>query len=366
MVNQGHLDILKQGVEVWNQWRKEHPQIHPDLSGANLHAVNLDGANLSRADLTDTDLYGIGFIKANLTKAKLSRAQLQDAWLGGAKLIKADLQEADLIRAKLNDTYLNDANLAGALLGATNLTRANLNRANLIKAHLKEADLSEANLDRADLSYTQIGWTTFGNVNLRTVKGLDTITHIGPSYIDIRTIYRSDGHISEDFLHKAGVPDSFIDYMHSLVIKPIDYYTCFISYANKDEVFAKRLYADLQSNGVKCWFAPEDMKIGDNIYVRIDESIRQYDKLMLVFSGYALASSWVEREVATALEKEQQYGQRVLFPIRLDETVMQTNQAWAADIRRRKHIGDFTRWKQHDDYQQAFERLLRDLKAEVY
>jgi hypothetical protein len=73
----------------------------------------------------------------------------------------------------------------------------------------------------------------------------------------------------------------------------------------------------------------------------------------------------VEREAATALEKEQQQGKLVLFPIRLDDTVMQTSQAWAADIQRTRHIGDFTRWKQHDDYQQALERLLRDLKAET-
>lgn len=43
---------------------------------------------------------------------------------------------------------------------------------------------------------------------------------------------------------------------------------------------------------------------------------------------------------------------------------MRTDQAWAADIRRRRHIGDFTRWKDHDSYQKAFERLLRDLKAD--
>ena len=40
---------------------------------------------------------------------------------------------------------------------------------------------------------------------------------------------------------------------------------------------------------------------------------------------------------------------------------MEINQAWAADIRRTRHIGDFSRWKDHDAYQQAFERLLRDL-----
>ena len=43
---------------------------------------------------------------------------------------------------------------------------------------------------------------------------------------------------------------------------------------------------------------------------------------------------------------------------------MKLNQAWAADIRRARHIGDFSRWKDHDVYQRAFERLLRDLKAE--
>ena len=193
---------------------------------------------------------------------------------------------------------------------------------------------------------------------------MDTLSHRGPSHISIDTIYRSEGHIPETFLRNAGVPDSFITYMHSLVVRPIDYYTCFISYSNKDEAFARRLYADLQSNGVRCWFAPEDMKIGDNIHARIDESIHMYDKLLLVLSEHALASTWVEREVAAALEKEQQQGQRVLFPIRLDGTVMQTTAAWVADIRRRKHIGDFIKWKQHDDYQQAFERLLRDLQAE--
>ena len=44
---------------------------------------------------------------------------------------------------------------------------------------------------------------------------------------------------------------------------------------------------------------------------------------------------------------------------------MRTRQAWAADIRKQRHIGDFTCWKDHDAYQKAFARLLRDLKAEA-
>ena len=70
-------------------------------------------------------------------------------------------------------------------------------------------------------------------------------------------------------------------------------------------------------------------------------------------------------------EKEERYFREtgverlVLFPIRLDEAVMKTSKAWAANLRRLRHIGDFTGWKDHDDYQKAFGRLLRDLKAEA-
>lgn len=37
--------------------------------------------------------------------------------------------------------------------------------------------------------------------------------------------------------------------------------------------FADRLYADLQARGVRCWFAPEDLKTGDPFQERIERSI---------------------------------------------------------------------------------------------
>jgi hypothetical protein len=143
------------------------------------------------------------------------------------------------------------------------------------------------------------------------------------------------------------------------------YYPCFISYSSKDEAFAQKLHADLQGRGVRCWFAPEDMRIGDKIRPTIDRSIQAHDKLLLILSEHSINSDWVEKEVETAFEKESQTKQWVLFPIRLDSVVMNTDQAWAADIRRTRHIGDFSRWKDHDAYQQAFERLLRDLQADT-
>ena len=142
------------------------------------------------------------------------------------------------------------------------------------------------------------------------------------------------------------------------------FHSCFISYSSDDEAFARRLRTDLTQRGVQCWFAPEDMKIGDKIRERIHRSIWSYDRLLLILSAASVSSAWVETEVETALAKEADQGP-VLFPVRLDNAVMTMNIGWAAEVRRTRHIGDFRRWKEHDEYERALGRLLRDLKEGV-
>ena len=51
-----HLDVLKQGVRVWNEWRQKNPGAEPDLAGAKLSKANLKEANLSETDLRWADL----------------------------------------------------------------------------------------------------------------------------------------------------------------------------------------------------------------------------------------------------------------------------------------------------------------------
>ena len=335
MANEEHLKILRQGVEVWNQWREENPEIRPDLSKADLSEADLSGADLFRANLSEALLFRANLFWANLTGANLFRANLSRANLSRALLSQVSLFGANLTGADLSKAFLHGANLAGAFLNGTNFSKANVGLL-----------------------------TTFAYVDLSAVRGLETVIHDGPSSIGIDTIFRSKGNIPEIFLRRAGVPDSFIEYMASLVGKPFQFYSCFISYSSKDQAFAERLHNDLQREGVRCWFAPEDMKIGDRIRPTIDQSIQLYDKLLLMLSEHSIDSDWVEKEVETAFEEERKRKKTVLFPVRLDSAVMDTDQAWAADIRRTRHIGDFTNWKDHDAYQKAFDRLLRDLKAE--
>jgi hypothetical protein len=161
------------------------------------------------------------------------------------------------------------------------------------------------------------------------------------------------------------VPEDLIIFARSIFRLSKQFYSSFISYSTKDQEFADRLHADLQNKGVRCWFAPEDLKIGDRFRDKIDESIRLHDKLLLILSGNSVSSPWVGDEVEAAIEREHGEKRIVLFPIRIDDAVMASKQAWAATIRRTRHIGDFTGWKNHDSYRKAFDRLLRDLKAEA-
>ena len=91
MANQEHVNILRQGSEIWNEWLLKNPEVLPDirganLSGADLRGVRLSGANLSGAvlcwaDLTGADLRGAVLCGTDLNRANLSGAQL--AWAIG-------------------------------------------------------------------------------------------------------------------------------------------------------------------------------------------------------------------------------------------------------------------------------------------
>jgi hypothetical protein len=366
MANPEHLAKLKEGVEAWNQWRSKPPTVAVDLIEAALPRTRLSGANLNRANLTEVNLSG-----ANLSGADLLGANLTGANLTGADLLEANLSGASLGRANLSGANLSGADLRFSDLRWSDLSVSDLSATDLSTANLICVNLSEANLDRTDLTGATVGGTTFANVDLSKVKGLDTVAHHGPSSIGIDTIYQSKGKIPHVFLRGCGVPENFIEYMASLVGTGIEFYSLFISYSTNDQVFAERLHADLQAKGVRCWFAPHDMRSGKKVHKQIDEAIRVYDKLLLILSKASMASEWVRTEIAIARKREVEQKREVLFPIGL--CPFETIRKWeyfdsdigkdsAREIRE-FHIPDFSNWTNPTDYRKAFDRLLKDLNS---
>lgn len=325
MANAEHLRILRKGVKAWNRWRLANRSITPDLIEADLSRLRL--------------------VRINLSQARLNRANLQGAILTLGSLEGADLQGADLLGAIVSGVRLQGANLAGA-----NLIETNFNQSSLRAADLSHAVLYETNFANADLSRT---------------KGLELCEHFRPSTIDHRTIAKSDS-LPVEFLRGCGLPDFIINNITALKSNVAQTPSCFISYSSQDRDIAERIYGDLQENSVRCWFAPEDMKIGEPIRVTIDRAIHSHDKLLLILSQGSVGSQWVETEVERALERERKEGILILFPIRIDDTIFEVSEGWATYIRNARHIGDFRQWRDSRTYSKSFLRLLRDLGGQAH
>lgn len=109
MANNEHLDRLKharlrQDVKEWNEWRKNNPEICPDLSGADLSKMFLSGVNFSGA---------------KLWRANLSEADLSSSNLSNADLSQANLRDASLIRANIQGASFRGSLLSGASFAGT-------------------------------------------------------------------------------------------------------------------------------------------------------------------------------------------------------------------------------------------------------
>ena len=345
MANQNQVERVQQGVAAWNTWRKQHPDEVINLSFAGLSFADLNGADLSGADLNGTDL--------------------SEADLNGTDLSGADLSKADLNGANLNGADLSFADLSEANLRLADLSKVDLRLASLRLASLNGANLSEANLRFANLNGAYLSGTILANLDLCTVRGLIEIHHQGPSVVSLYSIQLPQDGSALHFLRGTGIPDEWIDFYRSTMMHPIEYQSVFISYSSDDESISKRLHADLQANGVRCWFAPHNLKPGDFFRQEIDKAIHLQDKLLLILSEHSIQSTWVEYEVNHAIDREIAQKRTILFPLRVDETVLHTKDQWAADIRSRRHIGNFTNWKDHTTYQCSFDQLLKQLKADT-
>ena len=180
MANPEHLELLRQGVEVWNAWRAKEPSVRPDLNHAtsarrtsaraDLRDANLSHADLSRANITEADLVGANLSGADLSGANLSEANLSGANLSGANLSKANLSEANLSRADLSEANLSEANLFRRISAGepreANLCYADLSGANLRGANLSRAILVETSLVDAILTDCRIYGISAWNVKL--------------------------------------------------------------------------------------------------------------------------------------------------------------------------------------------------------
>jgi hypothetical protein len=339
-VDPEEFDLLKQGdVEAWNQ---RNMSASVDLRDAQLPAANLAGIILVRAYMAS----------ANLTRAELSRAFLRHIDLRGAILEGTDLAGADLRNSDLSGVQASNACFR--------------------KADLRCATFTGGSLRHADIGRALIGETNFIDVDLSTVRGLETCVHEGPSTLDHRTLTQSRS-LPRSFLQGCGLPDVFIEYLPPLFWEnPLEFYSCFISYSHADKKFACKLHDVLQGRGVRCWLDEKKMLPGDDIYDKVDRGLRLSDKVLLCCSEASLRESWwVDNEIRIALAKEREAHQkrgehrRAIVPLNLDGFLF--TDGWESGYREQilsRLAADFTGWQTNEGkFEHEIEKLVRTLRA---
>lgn len=376
MANQTHLRRLKTPAG-WNQWRSREPRISPDLKRAHLPAGQLAGLQLTKADFTEATLYSANFCgsviadaifyNADLSAATLSRVEANFVSFRSAALTRADMSGSKWYGCDFGDTDFSGCELTGAVIDTCTITDATFHNASLRGATIIETDASGTDFRNAFLSRT-----IFIDVDLTGAINLDACRHYGPSVLDYGTLVKSRN-LPLNFLRGCGFPDTFIEYLSSITGAPIQFNSCFISYSTHDQSFVECLHSDLQSKGVRCWYAPHDIKGGKKLHEQIDAAIGLYDRLLLVLSTNSINSEWVKTEIADARKREAREKRQMLFPIRLvDFETLRNWECFDADTGtdsareiREYFIPDFSNWRDRDCYQRAFLALLRDLKAPI-
>ena len=155
MADEEHLQIIHQGVDVWNEWRKKNPKLIPDLHGAQLVRADLSQAELVGADLSEANLYA-----ANLRQTDLKNAILNGADLVGSLLVESNLSGASLLGSNVYGTSVWD-------IKVNDKTK----QQNLIIAHPLRPDppITVDNIEVAQFIYLLLN-------NQQIRKVIDTIT----------------------------------------------------------------------------------------------------------------------------------------------------------------------------------------------
>ena len=346
--------------------RRHNPRTDPRgqrLTPADVERIVNEARNRGeRPDLVGADLVGADLGDADLGDADLRGAHLWSADLRDADLANANLANANLSRAKLRGAHLRDADLSGADLSGADLVCADLVGAHLVGADLRDADLRDADLRDADLRDAKMGGTSITLMDLSCIEGLAEVEHRGSSLVSVDTLERTAKGLAGQpesrreevfvFLRGAGLNDDILGLVRSWIAKPIEFYSCFISYSHADREFARLLYDTLQGRGVRCWLDEHQLLAGDNLYDVVDRGIRLWDKVLLCCSEAALTSWWVDKELGTALEKEQRLQRergskvQVVIPLDLDGYLLSWQGGKGATLRER-YAPPFSGW-QHD------------------
>lgn len=91
--------------------------------------------------------------------------------------------------------------------------------------------------------------------------------------------------------------------------------TLFLSHTGIDKPFVEKLASDLNRLGIDTWFDKYKIKVGESIFWKVEEGLRESEYFAIVLSPDALKSEWVRAELSAAWDKKMLTGNNAILPI---------------------------------------------------
>lgn len=125
----------------------------------------------------------------------------------------------------------------------------------------------------------------------------------------------------------------------------------FLSHNSNDKPFVRKLAADLESHGIRCWIDEAEIKIGDSLVQKIREGIDAVDYVAVVLTNNSINSPWVQREIDVSINKEILGKNIKVLPLMLEQCEL-------PGFLLGKFYADFTTT---DKYPETLKRLIQSL-----
>jgi hypothetical protein len=310
----------------------------------------LAGVDFTNSLFAWSNFNGVDFNRLSARLVFQPRTVLNGCNFRRAKFVGTTLDHTDAIGCDFSHAELNGTKIRGSDLRNCKFYRT------MVAATFDDTNITNSNFEGAYLLSS-----TFINVDIGSARGLNRAHVYPPITLDARTLLKS-GILPRDVYRACGMSDKVTKSIKRTLEQKRKRVRCFISYSSKDEKFAATLRSDLEDNGIETWYAPRDLPIGAKTRVDLDRAILNSDKLVIVLSQKSIISDWVEQEVETALERERLSKRSILLPLRIDESVMKAKVGWAANLRRTRNVGDFSKHRRDAQYFSTLGQLINDIR----
>jgi uncharacterized protein YjbI with pentapeptide repeats len=169
MTKEEYFDLIMiNGVDAFNQFRRDHGYEFLDLSGLDFTGKDLGGINLSNTQLSNCRFDFSYLADASFIMAEMQHVSCREAHFFMSSFEEAIMTHADLYGSVFDACNLSEVVFTGAQAETASFRDCNLTDAKLNKTHLNDADFTGANLAGTDFTGADMEWAILDEVKVST------------------------------------------------------------------------------------------------------------------------------------------------------------------------------------------------------